>query len=63
MTQYKKRLPAIPKKDLILKQGPTTAKIKVRLDDRTTVTIRHISALKLWQVKYPNAYVIDPKAA
>ncbi len=63
MKQSKVKYPRIPKKEFILKQGPTTAKIKVRLDERTTVTIRHISALKLWQVRYPNAYVIDPKAA
>jgi hypothetical protein len=63
MAQMKKKYPRIAKSNMILTQGPTTAKIKVRLDERTTVTIHHISALKLWQVKYPDAKVIDPKAA
>lgn len=48
---------------MVMTQGPTKAKIKVRLDERTTVTIQHISALKLWQVKYPDAKVIETKVA
>ena len=63
MSQYKKKYPRISKSNLILTQGPTTAKIKVRLDERTTVTIHDISALKLWKVKYPDAQIVEPKAA
>ena len=46
-------------KNPVMTQGPTKAKIKVRLDERTTITIPHMSALKLWTVKYPNAVVIE----
>jgi hypothetical protein len=63
MAEIKKKYPRISKSNMILTQGPTTAKIKVRLNERTTITIHHISALKLWQVKYPNAKVIETKAA
>jgi hypothetical protein len=42
----------------ILKQGPTTATIRVQLDSRTRVTIHEMSALALWQVRYPDAKVI-----
>lgn len=45
-------------KNPVLTQRPTTAKIKVRLDARTIITIPHISALKLWKIRYPNAEVI-----
>ena len=63
MSRNKKKYPRIAKSNLILTQGPTTAKIKLQLDERTTVTVHHISALKLWKVKYPDAKVIEPKAA
>jgi hypothetical protein len=43
---------------MILTQGPTKAKIKVRLDERTIITLPHISALKLWKVKYPDAEIL-----
>ncbi len=46
-------------KKIILTQAPTKAKIKVRLDERTTITIPHMKALKLWTVKFPNAKVIE----
>ncbi len=46
-------------KKIILTQAPTKAKIKVRLDERTTITIPHMKALKLWKVKFPNAVVIE----
>lgn len=41
----------------ILKQAATKAKIRVRLDARTVITIPHMSALKLWKDKYPAAVV------
>ena len=46
-------------KNPVMTQGPTKAKIKERLYERTTITIPHMSALKLWTVKYPNAVVIE----
>ncbi len=63
MNKTKKKYPRIAKKNFIMTQRPTTAKIKVRLDDRTTVTIHHISALKFWKTKYPNAHVMESKVA
>jgi len=39
-------------------QAPTKAKIRVRLDERTVITLPHISALKLWKVKYPDAEIV-----
>ncbi len=57
--KYKRK----PRGKFIMTQAPVTAKIKVRLNDRTTVTIHRLSALKVWQVKYPDAYVIDSKVA
>ena len=58
MTKSKKKYPRISKSNMILTQGPTKAKIKVRLDERTIITLPHISALKLWKVKYPDAEVL-----
>ena len=56
----KSRKPEYPrKKALILTQATTKAKIKVRLDHRTTITLPDISALKLWIDKYPNAKVVE----
>jgi hypothetical protein len=43
----------------VLKQAATKAKIRVRLDSRTTITIPEMSALKLWTDRYPNAVVIS----
>ena len=43
----------------VLKQGATTAKIKVRLDSRTVITIHTMSALKMWKSRYPDATVIS----
>jgi predicted ATP-dependent Lon-type protease len=56
-----KKYPRVKKSDLVLKQGPTVAKINVRLDERTVISIKHISALELWKVKYPAAHVIESK--
>ena len=42
----------------ILKQAPTTAKIKVQLDSRTVITIHDMSALAAWLIRYPNAKVL-----
>lgn len=55
----KKQEPFERVRNPILKQGPTRAKIKVRLDNRTFVTIHEMSALALWKVKYPDATVVS----
>ena len=34
-------------------------KIKVRLDNRTTITLANISALDLWKERYPNLKIIS----
>jgi len=34
-------------------------KIKIRLDEKTTVTVRSTFALKSWQERYPEAKIID----
>jgi hypothetical protein len=43
----------------IMKQAATKAKIKVRLDSRTIITLPDMSALKLWKERYPLATVIS----
>ena len=43
----------------ILKQGVETAKIKVRLDSRTIITIQDMAVFKQWKDRYPNAEVIS----
>ena len=63
MNKKKKKYPRISKSNFVLTQGPTKAKIRLHLDERTTVTIPHISALALWKAKYPDAYVIESKVA
>ena len=45
--------------DPILTQGPTTAKIRVRLDSRTIITIHEMAALAVWLLRYPDAKVIS----
>ena len=59
MTRYKKREPVKRVVNPVLKQGPTTATIKVQLDARTRITIHEMSALAMWLVKYPDAKVIS----
>lgn len=34
-------------------------KIKIRVDEKTTVTVRSTFALKSWQERYPEAKIID----
>ena len=46
-------------KEPILKQAATTAKIKVRIDTRTVITIKDMSAFKLWKEKYPAAVIVE----
>ena len=43
-------------KKIILDNRP---KIKIRLDNKTTVTVRSTYALKSWQERYPEAIIID----
>jgi hypothetical protein len=43
----------------ILKQAATTAKIRVRLNSRTVITIQSMSAFQQWKDRYPEAVVIS----
>ncbi len=43
-------------KKIILDNRP---KIKIRLDSKTTVTVRSMYAVKSWQERYPEAKVMD----
>jgi hypothetical protein len=43
----------------ILKQAATKAIIRVRLDNRTMITIPHMSAFQQWKDRYPNAVVLE----
>jgi hypothetical protein len=43
----------------IMKQAPTKAKIKVRLDSRTIITLPDMSAFKMWKEKYPGAVILS----
>ena len=56
MLKNKKLTPFKRVTDPILKQGPTTAKIRVQLDSRTLVTIHDMAA---WLIRYPGAKVIS----
>jgi hypothetical protein len=58
MSKSKKTPRRKPRKNFIMTQAPTKAKIRVRLDERTVITLPHISALKLWKVKYPDAEIV-----
>jgi hypothetical protein len=41
------------------KPAATDRLIKVQLDERTTITIRKMDALKFWKERYPTAKVIS----
>lgn len=43
----------------IMKQAATKAKIKVRLDARTVVTLPDMSAFKMWKEKFPGAIILS----
>jgi hypothetical protein len=58
MTNNSKKPYSPRKKVLILKQATPKAKIKVRLNASTTITIPDIEALDLWLVRYPDAKVV-----
>ncbi len=34
-------------------------KIKVKLDNRTTITLANINALEIWKERYPNLQIIS----
>jgi hypothetical protein len=55
----RKKEPHVRVRKPVLKQAVTSAKIRVRLDHRTFVTIHDMSALKLWKVRYPDATVVS----
>ena len=59
MLKNKKLTPFKRVTDPILKQGPTTAKIRVQLDSRTLVTIHDMAAMAAWLIRYPGAKVIS----
>ena len=35
-------------------------KIKIKLDYKTTITVRSMDAYKIWKDKYPEAILIEP---
>ena len=51
------------RKKPVLTQAPTKARIKVRLDSKTIITVADMSAFRLWAQKYPNAEVVSSEAA
>jgi hypothetical protein len=51
-------LKAVRVRKPILKQAPTKAIIRVRLDSRTLITIPHMSAFQQWKDRYPNAEIM-----
>lgn len=42
----------------IMKQGPTKATIRVRLDSRTIITLPDMAALQQWKDRYPGAEIL-----
>lgn len=36
-----------------------TQRIKVKLDEKTTVMLNRLSSLKIWKVRYPFAKIIN----
>jgi hypothetical protein len=43
-------------KKMIIDDRP---KFKIQLDYRTTITVRSMNALKAWQIRYPEAKLIE----
>jgi len=41
------------------KKISTQQRIKVKLDERTTVLLNKMSSLKVWKVRYPFAKIIN----
>jgi len=52
-----KKIAYVRRRNPIMTQAATKAKIKVQLDARTIVTIPDMSAFKMWKEKYPNAKI------
>lgn len=46
------------KKDPVPQETSAEAKIMVRLDHRTIMVIKDISALEIWKKKYPDAKIM-----
>ncbi|MFT6138085.1 MAG: hypothetical protein ACJASM_001756 [Salibacteraceae bacterium] len=44
--------------DPVNKIKEAAKKIKVRLDNRTTITLASIGSLELWKERYPNLKII-----
>ena len=45
-------------KEKVVSAKEKIERFKVKLDYKTTITIRNLEALDLWKEKYPNAKVI-----
>jgi len=58
MKKLDKKLRYRRKRNPVMKQAATKAKIRVQLDSRTFITIPEMSALKLWKERYPEAKVM-----
>jgi len=41
------------------KKVTATQRIKVKLDEKTTVMLNRISSLKIWKARYPFAKIIN----
>ncbi len=46
-------------KNSVNKIKEVAKKLKVRLDNRTTITLANISALEIWKERYPNLKIIS----
>lgn len=45
--------------DSVNKIKEAAKRIKVRLDNRTTITLANIAALEIWKERYPNLKIIS----
>lgn len=41
------------------KKTSVTQRIKVKLDEKTTVLLNRMSSLKVWKIRYPFAKIIN----
>ncbi len=46
-------------KDSVSKLKEAAKKIKVRLDNRTTITLSNLKSLEFWKERYPNLEIIS----
>lgn len=45
-------------KDKVIEAGQKIKRFKVKLDYKTSITIKDLAALDLWKERYPNAKVV-----